>query len=195
MKVLLESSLNRLLHHMGKDKEFAILSASRAKDAVGNPISDRENKRRSHVMGKAIRGLGYSFIKVHGRVSELQHDGSQVHVRERSFLVPGMTKKHAIRLGRIWGQDSVIHSSQGKDRIDFKTTRETPEHKKLGKTQFSLHKIVAAPSVYDTAVARGSGWNKPRGKKPKPGKLNAQPARAFHFESSKPRTFALVVFE
>lgn len=180
--IIVESSYRRTMDHIKSGKPFAIISASRAEDSAGKKMSDKENKRRTKELGKHVRSLGYGFIRAHGRFGELQQDGRIVHARERSMIVPGMSKKHAIEMGKKFGQDSVIHHS-GKGAYKFFKTRNTADkgsRSNVGKLDFKLDKVVHGPAQYDTAITK-SGWNKP---KSKAGKL-ARHIRAFHLERAK----------
>ena len=182
MKVLLlEASLNRVMQHLTSHKRIAILSASRKTDSKGKPLSKNVLKARTARASKQIQNMGYGFVRVHGRSGEVQADGSTVRASEMSFLVPGMKHRDAVRVGKRFWQDEVIWKGRGK-KSPFKfvkTHRRTGG--KIGSSSFSLNKPVPGTAQYDTAVAKKSGWNKPRAT-PKKGKLPSSGSKAFHLE-------------
>lgn len=187
MKVFfLESSYNRVVKHVTSGQPFALISASRSRRADGTPLKDFHNKRRTKDMKFHIRGMGYGFTRVHGRYGEKQPDGKLVHSGERSFLVPGMSKKHAIQLGKRYGQDSVLHHSGGKRTFNLYRTKPEPKETggkhRVGSVALRMKKFVPGEAQFDTAVTK-AGWSKPRAKPPKkPGRINKKAPSAFHLD-------------
>jgi hypothetical protein len=81
-------------------KDFGILSAFRGSN------SDKENKARHEELKKAIRQMGYGFIELRGG-----YKGDEGYVEELSLLIPNITKKGIVDLGRQFQQHSVMYKN------------------------------------------------------------------------------------
>ena len=64
-----ESSLSRLFKHMDKN-DIGIISASRDQDDNGNPLSYKDNQKRTEQLLKGLRNRGYGPTKLRGHFEE-----------------------------------------------------------------------------------------------------------------------------
>jgi hypothetical protein len=98
---LVEAKLSRVFQYVEDDKkDFGILSAFRG----GN--SEKENKARHEELKKMVRQMGYGFIELRGG-----YKGDEGYVEELSLLVPNVTKKNIVDLGRKFQQHSVMYKN------------------------------------------------------------------------------------
>jgi hypothetical protein len=98
---LVEAKLSRVFQYVEDDKkDFGILSAFRGSN------SDKENKARHEELKKAIRQMGYGFIELRGG-----YKGDEGYVEELSLLIPNITKKGIVDLGRQFQQHSVMYKN------------------------------------------------------------------------------------
>lgn len=98
---LVESKLSRVFQYVEDDKkDFGILSAFRGAN------SDKENLAKHEELKKAIRAMGYGYIELRGG-----YKGDEGFNEELSILVPNITKKQIIDLGRQFGQHSVMYKN------------------------------------------------------------------------------------
>lgn len=123
---LTETKPSRYAHHLGKDKSFANISASRS-NALYEPVEgdteeidkykrkkkeeqDRENNRRTEQLKKDIKALGLSYVKTYGAWHEQDKT-----TKEKSFLIPDITREQALELGKKYGQYSIIFKDKEDD--------------------------------------------------------------------------------
>lgn len=121
-----ETKPARYSHHLGKDKSFANISASRS-NALYEPVEgdteeidkykrkkkeeqDRENNRRTKQLMKDIKALGLSYVKTYGAWHEQDKT-----TKEKSFLIPDITREQALELGKKYGQYSIIFKDKEDD--------------------------------------------------------------------------------
>jgi hypothetical protein len=98
---LVEAKLSRVFQYVEDDKkDFGILSAFRGSN------SDKENKARHEELKRAIRQMGYGFIELRGG-----YKGDEGYVEELSLLIPNITKKGIVDLGRQFQQHSVMYKN------------------------------------------------------------------------------------
>jgi hypothetical protein len=98
---LVESKLSRVFQYVEDDKkDFGIVSAFRGAN------SDKENLVKHEELKKAIRAMGYGYIELRGG-----YKGDEGFNEELSILVPNITKKQIIDLGRQFGQHSVMYKN------------------------------------------------------------------------------------
>lgn len=98
---LVESKLSRVFQYVEDDKkDFGIVSAFRAVN------SDKENKARHEELKKAVRAMGYGYIELRGG-----YKGDEGYVEELSLLIPNITKKGIVDLGRKFQQHSVMYKN------------------------------------------------------------------------------------
>jgi hypothetical protein len=98
---LVESKLSRVFQYVEDDKkDFGVLSAFRGAN------SDKENLAKHEELKKAIRAMGYGYIELRGG-----YKGDEGFNEELSVLVPNITKKQIIDLGRQFGQHSVMYKN------------------------------------------------------------------------------------
>lgn len=98
---LVEAKLSRVFQYVEDDKkDFGIVSAFRAVN------SDKENKARHEELKKAVRAMGYGFIELRGG-----YKGDEGYVEELSLLIPNITKKGIVDLGRQYQQHSVMYKN------------------------------------------------------------------------------------
>lgn len=116
-ETLEETKPARYNQHLGKDKSFANISASRSNDEFEKPGMEKEkqkqseeNNRKTAQLKKDIKDMGLSYIKTYGA----WRDEGPV-TQENSFLIPNITKEQALELGKKYGQYSVIFKDKGDD--------------------------------------------------------------------------------
>lgn len=98
---LVEAKLSRVFQYVEDDnKDFGIVSAFRGSN------SDKENKARHEELKKTIRQMGYGFIELRGG-----YKGDEGYVEELSLLIPNITKKGIVDLGRQFQQHSVMYKN------------------------------------------------------------------------------------
>ena len=98
---LVESKLSRVFQYVEDDKkDFGIVSAFRGAN------SDKENLANHEELKKAIRAMGHGYIELRGG-----YKGDEGFNEELSILVPNITKKQIIDLGRQFGQHSVMYKN------------------------------------------------------------------------------------
>lgn len=120
-----EASLGRAYQHVQKQghDSFAILTAHRS-DA--SPKQNRENMK---ALKGELKSLGHGHIRLQGH-----WEGS----KEPSLMVPGLSRDHAVRLGKKYNQDAVIHKGPESDHKVHLITKDGETHD-LG--QFHPQKI------------------------------------------------------
>ena len=119
-----ESSLSRIKSKHDKGG-VAVLSGSRADK------SSKENRARAQKLDKDIRGkFGKGATKVSGRYTEKDDKtGKETKVKERSHVVTSgkmgkrKFKKEVKKLGKKYGQDSVIVQTKGGGDATLKRSR------------------------------------------------------------------------
>jgi len=98
---LVEAKLSRVFQYVEDDKkDFGIVSAFRGSN------SEKDNKARHEELKKAIRQMGYGFIELRGG-----YKGDEGYVEELSLLIPNITKKGIVDLGRQFQQHSVMYKN------------------------------------------------------------------------------------
>lgn len=98
---LVEAKLSRVFQYIEDDtKDFGIVSAFRG------GFSEKENKTRHEELKKSVRQAGYGFIELRGG-----YKGDEGFVEELSLLVPNITKKGIVDLGRKYQQHSVMYKN------------------------------------------------------------------------------------
>jgi hypothetical protein len=98
---LVEAKLSRVFQYVEDDKkDFGIVSAFRGTN------SDKENKARHEELKKMVRQMGYGFIELRGG-----YKGDEGYVEELSLLIPNVTKKNIVDLGRKFQQHSVMYKN------------------------------------------------------------------------------------
>ena len=98
---LVEAKLSRVFQYVEDDKkDFGIVSAFRAVN------SDKENKARHEELKKTVRQMGYGFIELRGG-----YKGDEGYAEELSLLIPNITKKGIVDLGRKYEQHSVMYKN------------------------------------------------------------------------------------
>ena len=133
-----ESSLSRIKSKADK-KGIAVMSASRAN------LSSKENRSRAKDLDKDIRSkFGRGATKVTGSYSEKdEKTGKETKVKERSHVIDRgkmgkrKFKKEVKKLGRKYGQDSVL--TQTKKTATLHATRKGglgPKTKGIGVGKF-----------------------------------------------------------
>jgi len=98
---LVEAKLSRIFQYIEDDKkDFGIVSAFRAVN------SDKENKARHEELKKLVREMGYGYIEMRGG-----YKGDEGFNEELSLLIPNITKKGIVDLGRKFQQHSVMYKN------------------------------------------------------------------------------------
>ena len=125
---MLESLLNetkpsRFNKHLDdKEKSFATISAERSMPQIDNRERQRAlNHRRTKVLEKLLKAWGLKgFIKTKGGFDEKGQPRVEINgnlSEEDSFFVPNITKEQAVRLGKLFNQDSVMFKDKGSNKI------------------------------------------------------------------------------
>jgi hypothetical protein len=98
---LVEAKLSRVFQYVEDDKkDFGIVSAFRGVN------SEKENKARHDELKKMVRQMGYGYIELRGG-----YKGDEGYVEELSLLIPNITKKGIVDLGRKFQQHSVMYKN------------------------------------------------------------------------------------
>ena len=124
---LMETKPARLKHHtLEPDAQFAHISAER-NNPLYEPVEGEtkkigkykrtkrekqkaENNRNTERLKQDIKDLGLSYIKTYGA----WHENDKT-TNEKSFIVPNISKEDAMKLGKKYGQYSIIFKPSGKD--------------------------------------------------------------------------------
>lgn len=98
---LIEAKFSRVFQYVEDDKrDFGILSAFRSVN------SEKENKARHEELKKLVRSMGYGFIEMRGG-----YRGDEGFAEELSLLIPNITKREIVALGRKYQQHSVMYKN------------------------------------------------------------------------------------
>jgi hypothetical protein len=98
---LIEAKLSRVFQYIEDDKkDFGIVSAFRSVN------SEKENKARHEELKKLVREMGYGYIEMRGG-----YKGDEGFNEELSLLIPNITKKGIVDLGRKFQQHSVMYKN------------------------------------------------------------------------------------
>ncbi len=131
---LTETSLSRVWKHVGDAKEtsYAILTSDRRYEDDGK--TPRTHKTKQVVRGKLqqdLRSMGLTWTKLIGHWRECTVAGKDYKdcapeeledTKEVVYMVPGLSKAQALKLGRKYNQDAVIWAgpeSEGKTLLIF----------------------------------------------------------------------------
>lgn len=97
--LFIESSLSRIWQHINNpNTSFAIISA----------YLDDENDEKNHkTLAKDIRKLGYGFIEMNSGYS-YKTDNGEKFAEEKSYFIPEIKERDAIKLAQKYSQQSVI---------------------------------------------------------------------------------------
>lgn len=102
-----KASLSRVLHH--STGEFGILTAYH-KDRLPAENAKLHEKLKHH-----LRSMGYGHIPMTGHYTHT--DGT--HATEPALFVPKISKRHIVKLGQKFGQESVLHGDHGKISLHY----------------------------------------------------------------------------
>ena len=113
-----ESSLSRVLSHI-KTRCFCLITAFRAKDDKGEPISREDNIKSNKKLAYTLINSHWGFFRVNGKFVQTDHnDGKPVWVKEDSYFVIGPKYDNTeacedfisemVMLGREYKQQSII---------------------------------------------------------------------------------------
>lgn len=78
-----------------KNGDFTVLTGE---NPMGDVYSDPDNAKLNEEAEKFLKEKGYDYIPVAGKYGQTEH----------SFLVPNMSKKHAMEFALMFNQDSVL---------------------------------------------------------------------------------------
>lgn len=109
-KSLQESSLSRIWQHIhDEDSSFAVISAYRG------IYSEAENLKRHNELKQKIRAMGFGYIEQKSGYSYSNPEaGEDVTVEEKSFFIPNIDFDSAIKLGRLFKQESILYKDSVK---------------------------------------------------------------------------------
>jgi len=98
-KVIIESSFSRVWQHIENPTSlFAVISA----------YLDTKNDVLNHEqLRKDIRKLGFGYIEMDSGYT-YQVDGKSKIANEKSYMIPNITKKEALKLALKYGQESIL---------------------------------------------------------------------------------------
>jgi len=131
-----EISLSRIYQHVVSDprlKSWAVITASRYN------LTPIENKKRNKELEGELRSMGLGFAHADGMWMECQAEGVEykdcpedmkVASEEKVFFIPNISKEIALKLGKKWGQDTILFADEetkGKGEattIDSKSSEE-----------------------------------------------------------------------
>lgn len=118
-----ETSPSRFNHHLDNiENSFATVSAERSMPQINNREKQRSlNHRRTKVLEKLLKAWGLKgYIKTKGGFDEKGQPRVEINgnlSEEDSFFVPGISKEQAVRLGKLFNQDSVMFKEKGSKEI------------------------------------------------------------------------------
>ena len=122
-----ETSPSRFNTHLDdKEKSFATISAERRMPQITNREKQRAlNHRRTKVLEKLLKLWGLKgYLKTKGGFDEKGQPRVEINgdlSEEDSFFVPNITREQAVRLGKLFNQDSVMFKE--KDSREIKEIR------------------------------------------------------------------------
>ena len=122
-KWLEETKASRFNKHLDDtEKSFATVSAERSMPQISNREKQRAlNHRRTKVLEKLLKAWGLKgYIKTKGGFDEAGQPRVEINgnlSEEDSFFVPNITKEQAIRLGKLFNQDSVMFKEKGSNEV------------------------------------------------------------------------------
>lgn len=118
-----ETKASRFNKHLDDtEKSFATISAERSMPQITDRPTQRGlNHRRTKVLEKLLKAWGLKgFIKTKGGFDEKGQPRVEINgdlSEEDSFFVPNITKEQAIRLGKLFNQDSVMFKEKGSNQV------------------------------------------------------------------------------
>ena len=118
-----ETKASRFNKHLDdNEKSFATVSAERSMPQISNREKQRAlNHRRTKVLEKLLKVWGLKgYIKTKGGFDEAGQARVEINgdlSEEDSFFVPNITKEQAIRLGKLFNQDSVMFKEKGSKEV------------------------------------------------------------------------------
>jgi len=139
---LMETKPARLKHHtLEPDAQFAHISAER-NNPLYEPVEGEtpkiakykrtkkqaqkaENNKKTEQLKQDIKDLGLSFIKTYGSWHENDKTTS-----EQSFIVPNISKEDAMKLGKKYGQYSIIFKPRGEGKGSMYVTLDNDDYGK-----------------------------------------------------------------
>lgn len=118
-----ETKASRFNKHLDDtEKSFAAVSAERSMPQINNREKQRYlNHKRTKVLEKLLKAWGLKgFIKTKGGFDEAGQPRVEINgnlSEEDSFFVPNITKEQAVRLGKLFNQDSVMFKEKGSNQV------------------------------------------------------------------------------
>ncbi|MBC8383896.1 MAG: DUF3293 domain-containing protein [Candidatus Cloacimonetes bacterium] len=105
----IEESLSRVLQHItDSNRSFAVISAYL--------IDDENNDLNHEELKKDIRKLNAGFIELDtGYTYKIKSSDDEKMANEKSYFIPGISKRNAIKLGKKYKQESILW----KDKDEF----------------------------------------------------------------------------
>lgn len=97
MRIFKSIGLSRLLEHLRKDEEFAVISAYRTERTEG------ENRKYHAQLIPDVRDLGYGYFILNAKWAEEGKVST-----EKSLFVPHMSRAEAVEMGDKYDQYSVL---------------------------------------------------------------------------------------
>jgi hypothetical protein len=126
--------LNRALQHM-QQGPFTTMSGHT--EAGSTPEERARNNQRTQRLKEMLKQHGYGYIPTVGGWRG-DNTGGQ-HVRERSFLIPGMKEEDADKFGEALDQEAVLIGEGGGYRV--KPIKERGEDWAKGQVNQDFHTV------------------------------------------------------
>jgi hypothetical protein len=144
-KLVLESGLARIAHHMNSSGGLGIIASATGTDA---------RKERHTEMIKRLRSHGYGPVVTTGKTKEWGP--------EASVLVPGIKPHHLKSIGDEFGQQAVIHAKHGKGTLHWLAAGgdKAGSSEEIGKAHYNT------PNDVGVTVLKGLGWRPKDDRKP-----------------------------
>ena len=100
-KFINESGFNRIKNILqGKVASVNTVGFMTAENPMAQQLSRKENKALNKELMAFMRERGYGPIRIRGRFGN----------KERSFMIPNITRDDIVEAGQKFAQESVIHS-------------------------------------------------------------------------------------
>lgn len=118
-----ETKASRFNHHLDDvEKSFANISAERNVDFDNEQDKKAFNNRRTRRLEALLKDWDLKgYIKTRGGFDELGQprvNPGDKDSEENSFFIPNITKEQAIRLGKIFNQDSIFFKKEGSKKVE-----------------------------------------------------------------------------
>lgn len=118
-----ETRASRFNYHLDNTEDsFANISAERNADFDNNQDKRAFNNRRTKQLELILKKWDLKgYIKTRGGFDELGQpriNPGDKDSEENSFFIPNITKEQAVKLGKIFNQDSIFFKEKGSNKVE-----------------------------------------------------------------------------